>query len=212
MEIKVIPFNTFQVNTYFIFDKAKNLIVVDPGCSSHKEREDIQHFIKSQNLTLRYIFLTHGHIDHVIGAGFLQQTFQAPIVAHPEITQFLENMTDWAALFGFEQPIQPKIDIYVEDESTLKLQNEQFRILYTPGHADGSICLVLDGEKFVVVGDLLFRESIGRTDLPTGDFHTLIQSIKNKIYTLDDDYTIYPGHGPSTTIAHEKKFNPFLRA
>lgn len=210
MNIEVISCNSFQVNTYFIYNETGDLLVIDPGCSNSEEKKIFSDFITSKNLILRKIVLTHGHIDHIIGAGYLQKKFQSPVLAHPDINIFLEDLLDWAKLFGFETPIQPVVETFISETYLIKLKDETFQVIDTPGHAAGSICLINHKHKIVFTGDVLFYESIGRTDLPTGDYDLLIKTIKEKIFTLPDDYVIYPGHGCSTTVGHEKKYNKFF--
>ena len=125
---------------------------------------------------------------------------------------FIKNAKSWAELLGF---YIDKVDLpskFLEDADKIKFGKSELEVAYTPGHADGSICLISRKDKFVISGDVLFAGSIGRTDLPTGNFEILAKSIKEKLYTLDDDFTVYPGHGPSTTIGEEKRSNPFVNA
>jgi glyoxylase-like metal-dependent hydrolase (beta-lactamase superfamily II) len=154
---------------------------------------------------------THFHIDHIVGNTFVCNTFNLKPQCHKESKLFWRTASEFGSVFGMkvENLIIPTD--FVEEGDKITYGNSFLEVLYTPGHADGSICLVNHAERYVISGDVLFRDSIGRSDLPTGNFDILYQSITQKLFTLPDDYTVYPGHGPKTTIGYEKQNNPFLR-
>ncbi len=178
--------------------------VIDPG----GDADHIFSVVQSLGLTIKYIINTHSHFDHAAGNKRMKELTGADIVIHPLDAPHLERMAESAALFGFIVESSPKPDVFVEEGDVLSIGEIELSVLHTPGHTPGSISL-LEG-SCVFVGDLIFQGSIGRTDFPGGDYNTLINSVKTKIFTLDDDVVIYPGHGPETTVGREKKYNPFF--
>ncbi|MBO0887497.1 MBL fold metallo-hydrolase [Candidatus Bathyarchaeota archaeon] len=181
------------------------MIIVDAG----DEPERILRFIKDIKANPTKIIATHTHFDHVLGVDAIRRTLNIPFLIHHDDTPMLESMQSRVRQFmGFEVPPPPKVDGYLKDGEIIKVGDETIRIISTPGHSPGSISL--SGNGFVLTGDALFNQSIGRTDLPGGDLKTLIQSIKGKLFKLDDETIVYPGHGPETTIGDEKLANPFV--
>ncbi len=166
-------------------------------------------FIKDINATPTRIVATHTHFDHVLGVDGVRKATKTPFMIHRDDLPMLESMQSRVRQFmGFESPPPPKVDGYLKDGELLELGDETIRVLHTPGHSPGSISLVGDG--YVLTGDALFNQSIGRTDLPGGDLNTLVRSIMERLFKLEDDTTVYPGHGPETTIGDEKLANPFV--
>ena len=193
-----------QTNCYVLESQGQALIV-DPG----DEPERIIHFIKDINATPMRIVATHTHFDHVLGVDGVRKAIKTQFMIHPDDLPMLQSMQSRVRQFmGFEVPPPPKADGYLKDGDSLKLGDEMIRVLHTPGHSPGSISL--SGNGYVLTGDALFNQSIGRTDLPGGDLNTLIHSIREKLFKLDDHTTVYPGHGPETTIGDEKLANPFV--
>ena len=203
--------NAFIENTFVVWDeRSHEAAVVDPGMSDEVEELEIKSFIEENTLDIKYMINTHCHIDHVLGCRFVKENFN-PVYYIPEKDLPLyNNAGKQAEMFGIEMSKLPKIDKYLTEGEKLLLGNESFCNLYTPGHSPGEFCLNFDESKFCITGDVLFRESIGRTDLYGGDYNTLIDSIKTKLLTLHDDIVIYPGHGDESTIGYEKLHNPFL--
>ena len=209
--IKIFEFNPFQVNTYVLHDERNECIIIDPGCNDDYERSELIDYIDANKLTVVKILNTHVHTDHILGNAFVCKHFGMGWEAHP----------DGKALWGMAREFGTVLNIKVEDiglpQATfedgdiIKFGNSELAVLYTPGHAAGSVCLVSHKQKFVISGDVLFRDSIGRTDLPTGNYEVLAESIRSKLFTLDGDYIVYPGHGPETTISYEMSFNQYLR-
>lgn len=211
VQIGRLVFNPFQVNTYLIYSQAGDCLIVDPACSDATENEVFDQFIKDNNLKPVSQVFTHCHIDHIPGMAHVFHKYGLKPLMHRESLKFLHRADEQGRMFGFsvDEIVEP--EEFIEEGDILNVGESSFEILYTPGHADGHICLVCSDQKFVVTGDVLFRESIGRTDFVTGDFDLLSANIKNKLYTLGADFTVLPGHGPQTTIGHELKYNPFVR-
>jgi len=209
--IKILVFNPFQVNCYILYDDTKECIIIDPGCHTQEEYIILENFINQNNLKPVAFYNTHCHVDHIAGNYFVSKHLKIPLGIHKAGEIFLENAISHAQVYGFNIHEVIKPSIYLEDNDFIKFGNSELKILYTPGHADGSVCFYSEKEKFVIVGDVLFESGIGRTDFPTGDYDLLIDKIKNKLLVLDDSTVVYPGHGNSTTIGEEKKYNPFLK-
>lgn len=208
--LHIFTFNPFQVNTYLLYDNSGECIIIDPGCYSREEKSEFQNFITNNKLKPKYCINTHCHIDHVAGNNFIADTYSLKPMIHKESLKFLKHLKEKGQFYGFkmEDPVFP--ELYLSEGDQIETQNISLKVIYTPGHADGSICLLNEHEKYIISGDVLFLESIGRTDFETGDYELLAENIRQKLFTLPDDYIVYPGHGPETSIGHEKKFNPFL--
>ncbi len=209
--IKAFAVNSFQVNSFVLHDESGSCIIVDPGYYTEFEKQALKEYIDSNNLKPVKIIATHTHIDHILGMKYVADTFDIGLACHKDSEQFIRSAHGSASVFGFELEGTINPDQYLENGELFKFGNSEIRIIHTPGHAAGSICLILENEKSVITGDVLFRDSIGRTDLPTGDFDVLMESINTQLFTLDDGFTAYPGHGPTTTIGYEKVNNPFVK-
>lgn len=207
--IKSFAFNLFGTNTYLLWDETLECVIVDPACSNSTEQEVLAGFIKTNNLIPKAQVITHYHIDHIAGIEFVKDTYDIGPTAHSAGSQFWQVHGGISA-YGLTVSRVISPDHTVEENDKIRFGQSELEVLYTPGHANGSICLVNHAQKFVIAGDVLFYGSIGRTDLPSGDFDVLIDSIMNKLFVLDDSYIVYPGHGPKTTIGLEKNQNPFL--
>ncbi len=209
-EIKRFTFNPFQVNTYLLWDETKECAIVDPGCYDEKEKSAITDFIEKEGLKPVVLVNTHSHIDHIVGNEFISEKYNLEITAHEAGKRFAENAHQNAFVYGFSGVGFLTPQKHLEEGDKVTFGSSELEVLDTPGHADGSICLVNHKDKFVIAGDVLFMQGIGRTDLPSGNYDLLLKNIKEKLFTLDNDYTVYPGHGPETTIGMEKNSNPFL--
>jgi len=208
--IKTFPFNPFMVNTYLLFDETLEAIVVDAGCSDRREEKELEDFVTKHSLKLVRNINTHCHIDHILGNLFLEERYGLKPEHHPAGEPFLLRAKEIGAAYGFSVPRIPAPGPALYDGEVIAWGKSELKVLYTPGHADGSCCLYSKEQSFVLTGDVLFRDSIGRTDLPSGDFDLLMRSIHEKLFTLPDHTIVYPGHGPETTIGYEKLNNPFI--
>ncbi len=204
--------NMFGENTYIAYDQTtKDAIIIDPGMMSDKECEVIDNFIADNNLKLMLILLTHLHIDHVMGTNHIKEKYGVKIYAN-EADAFLgSRIAEQIQMFHLPVKLgKVIIDNYISDGDEIKVGNDTLICLSTPGHSPGSMSFYSSKTKAVFTGDALFKQAIGRTDLPGGNYAQLIASITNKILTLPDNTTIIPGHGPLTTVSQEKQFNPYL--
>jgi glyoxylase-like metal-dependent hydrolase (beta-lactamase superfamily II) len=203
-KIHALIVGRLQTNCYIV-QSGLEVMIVDPG----DEPERILRFIKDINVTPTRIVATHTHFDHVLGVDGVREATKTPFMIHPDDLPMLQSMQSRVRQFmGFEVPPPPKVDGYLKDGDSLRVGDETIRVLHTPGHSPGSISLAGDG--YVLSGDALFNQSIGRTDLPGGDLGTLVHSIKDRLFKLDDETVVYPGHGPETTIGDEKLANPYV--
>lgn len=212
MNIKRFEFNYFGENTYIIWDAtSKEAAIIDPGMINPDEVDEVEAFLSAAALQLKYILLTHVHIDHTFGIDALKEKYDIKVLAHKGDAALGQTRNQQAKMFHLPIELGPvDIDSYLDDGSTLSLGNEQIKVLHTPGHSMGGVCYYVPESGFVVTGDTLFRGSIGRTDLPGGNQRQLILAIRSKLLTLPPDTKVFPGHGPSTTIADEAHSNPFL--
>lgn len=209
-KIKTFVFNPFQENTFLVYDETNECIIIDAGCNEEHEFNAIDKFIEENNLIVQSIVNTHCHIDHIMGNAYLVNKYKVPSIAHREDMPLIERSNDMALAFGFKVEEPPIPNRFVNEGEKIVFGNTELEVKHVPGHSPGSIALYCQKENFVIVGDVLFSGSIGRTDLPGGDYDTLIASINNKLFTLPDSTKVYPGHGEKTTVAHEKSTNPFF--
>ena len=203
-------FNDFQENTYVVYDETDACCIIDPGCLYRQERDELMRFIEDNGLKPEIFINTHCHVDHVFGNAFMHHTYDLPLTGHRAELPVLEAAPMLARAYGFDMEPSPKMTAFLEAGDMVQFGNTELKVLFTPGHSPGSISLYCEKEGFVIAGDVLFRQSIGRTDLPGGDMDTLLESIKTQLFTLRGDTTVYSGHGPETTIGFEKANNPFL--
>lgn len=208
--IDCFTFNGFQENTYVLRDETNECVIIDPGCYTSSEQQQLHDFILKNQLTPVKLLNTHCHIDHILGNKYVATTFNVGLEMHEKDLPTLHATTEYGHLYGFTVDPSPEPSLFLKEGDVVKFGNSVLDVLFVPGHAPGHIVFVNHKQKFVINGDVLFYGSIGRTDLPGGNHDTLINSIKTKMFALDDDYTIYTGHGPSTTIGFEKANNPFL--
>ncbi len=208
---KLFVFNPFQVNTYVLYDDAGKCIIIDPACYEDPEKRALSDFIKKEGLEPVMILNTHCHIDHILGNNFVKNEFGIPLKTHKDSLMFIENGKEYAMTFGFEVEDLVKPDEFLDDGDIIEFGGQKLKVIHTPGHADGSLCFYNEQAGKLFCGDVLFKAGIGRTDLPTGNYDTLISNIKEKLLVLPEDVVVYPGHGPETTIGMEKKANPFLQ-
>lgn len=211
MNIKKFTFNPFQENTYVLWDKTKECIIVDPGCYNQNERKELVDFISSNQLIPKKLINTHCHIDHILGNKFISDYFKIDLYAHKNELDILNMSKEIAETYGLiDYQESPKVKFFITEDETISFGKVSLDVLFTPGHSPGHISLLNREEKIIISGDVIFQGSIGRTDLPGGDFNVLIKSIKDKILCLHDETIIYSGHGQNTTIGKEKTSNPFI--
>ena len=208
---EAIIFNDFQVNTYLVWDETLECLVVDPAFYSRDEQESFLKLIDEMGLKVTGQLNTHCHVDHILGVNFMKTHFDTPVRAHAEDLQIIKNAPLMGDLFGWKVKAIDGIDSYLSDNEMIPVGKHQLKVIHVPGHSPGSVALYSEEGAFVITGDALFRESIGRTDLPGGDYDTLISSIGRKLLTLPPETMVCPGHGPSSSIGYEKQENPFLR-
>ena len=211
MQLKMFTFNPVQENTYVLWNEKKDAIIIDPGCYFTAEEETLQAFIKENELKAVKLLNTHCHFDHVFGLKWVAKTFLLEAFLHPVAEKELQFAATSAIQWGFGIANYAGPFHYLNHGDIIELGDDKLKVLYTPGHSPGSICFYCEKQSFVIDGDVLFLQSIGRTDFPGSNHQQLLQSIKEQLFVLPDETIVYPGHGPHTTIGNEKKFNPYLK-
>ena len=209
MSVKSFVFNPFTTNC-FVVESGGEAAVVDPSCMAPEEIDVVLSYLEKKNLTVKHLLLTHGHIDHIFGCAELSRRLNLGVQLHRDDFPLVENASIQASMFGlpFENPEVELIPI--EEGDQIKFGSTVWDVVHTPGHSPGSVSFVDHAGSYVIAGDVLFAGSIGRTDLWQGSLPTLMQSIFQKIVPLGDDYVVYSGHGPKTTVGEEARTNPFL--
>ncbi|MBO7100493.1 MAG: MBL fold metallo-hydrolase [Bacteroidales bacterium] len=210
--IKQFTFNHFEVNCYVIVDEqTKQCAIVDPACEATFEDSQLTQFIEVEGLTPVMILLTHAHVDHIAGLRQVCGQYDLPVTMHRDGRKLLRQAEAYGSIMGFAVDNMGDLEVNeIDDGDILRVGNIEVECRYVPGHCEGSMCFVIPGEQAVITGDALFHFSIGRTDLPGGDYPTLIDYLKRRILTLPDDYRVLPGHGIASQIGKEKKYNSFL--
>jgi glyoxylase-like metal-dependent hydrolase (beta-lactamase superfamily II) len=212
MHIETFVFNPFYENTYIIYNDQKHAIIIDPGCYEKYEEKEITEFISENQLTPKLILNTHCHIDHVLGNLFLKEHYDIPLWIPTLEEEMLQAVTAYASGWGISGYQSARPDKLIDENTIIELGDLQLSCIFAPGHSPGHLMFYHKESNILIGGDVIFRESIGRTDLPGGNFETLENSIKTNVYSLPDQTTIYPGHGPITTVGYEKENNPFVKA
>lgn len=211
LHIASFTFNPFQENTYVIYnDLYPECAIVDAGCFEPREHRELQSFLNSHRLVPVMLLNTHAHIDHVLGNAQIMDTYGLPLHLHRDELATYEDANKWTAMLGMPPLTVPENIIHLQPGTSIAMAGAEWQVLFTPGHSVASVSLYQPQQNLLLAGDVLFRESIGRTDLPGGHFETLIGSIRTQLFILPDETVVYSGHGPQTTIGHEKRFNPFL--
>jgi len=210
--IETLVFNHWQENTYILFDETKEAVLIDCGVFFEEEGKKLVDFVEKNGLKLVKQLNTHLHIDHVLGNQFMKDQFGLLTYAHKEDEFLLAEAPNYAFRLGLENVVEPpKLGGVIQDGDTIKFGNSEIKVLHVPGHSPGHVVFYNEAQKFLIAGDVLFRESIGRTDLPYGNYEQLIDGIKTKLLVMDDEVVVYPGHGNSTSIGHERRNNVFLK-
>jgi glyoxylase-like metal-dependent hydrolase (beta-lactamase superfamily II) len=209
--IKTFIFNDFQVNTYLLYDESKECVIVDAGNYYEKENRDLSEFVLRNNLKPVRLLNTHCHIDHITGNLFVSEKFGLKPEAHQEEELLIKNAVVYGGVFGFILNQPPLIKQYLKDQDIINFGNSNLKVISVPGHSKGSIAFYSEDFSFIITGDALFKGSIGRTDLPGGDYDTLISSITQRLLILPAEVTVFPGHGTESTIGYETLHNPFLQ-
>jgi len=207
--IRKFVFNPFMENTYLLYDDTKEAVIFDPGCYEDYEKEELKSFVLDNQLTVKHLYNTHCHIDHVFGNQFIIDEFKIPFSIHKADLETLRAVKAYAPNYGFMHYQEAEPDGFLEEGDVITFGNSSLEVLFLPGHAPGHVAFISKEQNFCISGDVLFDGSIGRTDLPGGDFDTLIKSIQNKLFKLDSEMVVYSGHGNDTTLEKEMKTNPF---
>lgn len=210
ISIHSFTFSPIQENTYILFDESKECVIIDPGCYDDTERNQLADFISKNGLKPVRLINTHCHLDHIFGNGFVCKTYNLT----PEFNENDQRVFDAFAatcdLYSLNCDPSPQAGNFLKEGDIVSFGNSSLEMVFTPGHSPGSLTFFNREQKFMIAGDVLFYGSIGRTDLPGGNFETLMTSIKTKLFPLGDDFKVYSGHGPVTNIGFERKNNPFL--
>ncbi|NLA15862.1 MAG: MBL fold metallo-hydrolase [Bacteroidales bacterium] len=211
MHIKTFYFNALRTCCYVVHDKEGHCMIIDPGCFGSKEEQRLVTYIEEHKLTPQLVVNTHGHFDHLMGLPFVMKQYGIPLYIHPLEEGNLQRASHHAKLFGFRMS-QPELEYHsLSDGDTLSCGMLEFQVIHTPGHSPGSVCLYRAQDAVLFTGDLLFAGSVGRTDLPGGNYDHLMASLSGKIRSLPPATMVYPGHGPATTVAEECAHNPYLQ-
>ena len=210
LQIKVLTFNPVQENTYLLFNEKNECIIIDPGCYYDNEKEALIVAIDKNNLRPEKLINTHCHLDHVFSNKFIAEKYKLTLHLHKAEEQMLKMAPASGLMFNLPFDNYSGEFIFLNEGDIITLGADKLEVIHAPGHSPGSICFYCKEQKFIIGGDVLFNQSIGRTDLPQGNHEDLIKSIKEKLFVLPDDVTVYSGHGIETSIGYEKKNNPFL--
>jgi len=210
-QIKIFTFNPVQENTYLLYNEQRQCIVIDPGCYFDAEKDELNSFIKVHNLQPELLLNTHCHLDHVFGNKFIAEEYNLTLKAHLLEKEILEMAPASGLMFNLPFDNYQGEVIYLQEGDIISLGEDELKVIHAPGHSPGSICFYCEKQGFIIGGDVLFQNSIGRTDLPYGNHQDLLKNIQEKLFALPPDVVVYPGHGPATTIGEEMKNNPFLQ-
>jgi hydroxyacylglutathione hydrolase len=210
-QIKVLTFNPVQENTYVLYNEHNECIIIDPGCYFEQEKEELKSFIVKSQLQPKMLLNTHCHLDHVFGNKYISEEYKLILHIHKNEERVLEMAPASGLMFNLPFDNYTAELVFLKEGDVISLLNDKLKVIEAPGHSPGSICFYCEKQKFIIGGDVLFQNSIGRTDLPGGSHEDLLRNIKEKLFKLPEDVKVYPGHGPETTIGEEMKYNPFLQ-
>lgn len=210
IQIKSFAFNPYQENTYILFDESNECVIIDPGMYTGDEQNAFLKFIADHDLKPVLLLNTHCHIDHVLGNKFIFDTYGLLPRFHKGEQAVINSVVSYAPQMGIRYDVSPLPEFYLPESGTIEFGNSKLDLIFAPGHSPAHLCFYNKEQQFIIGGDVLFYRSIGRTDLPGGNFDQLISNIREKLFTLPDEVRVFPGHGPSTSIGFEKQHNPFL--
>lgn len=210
IQVHTFEFNMFAENTYILSDNDHHCVIIDPGCYQAQEKEELSSYIRKNQLKPQAIWLTHTHLDHIFGVSYIKQLFNIPVIAHELAPDGIRLQPLVSKMYGFICDDCPQPDMLIKHGDKIYLGNHTFDVIHCPGHSTDGIVFFQPETQFCITGDVLFAGSIGRTDLPGGNYDTLISHIRNRLFVLPPETKIYPGHGPSTSIGEEIRSNPFF--
>jgi len=210
MKIKKFTFGPFQENTFLLYDNTRECVIIDPGCTSSNEQIELKNFINSENLIVKLLLNTHCHVDHVAGNKFVFDTYGLKPIIHKDDLIILNNQETICKMYGLPCDVSPEPVSFIDENDLISFGENELSIIHAPGHSPGHVVFYHKKTNQLINGDVLFKGSIGRTDLMLGNHEQLINSIKTKLFVLPEETIVYCGHGTETTIGNEKKFNPFL--
>lgn len=211
IHIKSFTCNPYQENTYLLYDDKGNCAVIDPGMYGSEEEQMVSSFIAENNLTPTLLLNTHCHVDHVLGNKYIADTYNLLPLFHEGELPLLIEVQSYAPQMGIQYNVSPIGEEFLPNTGKIMLGDQPLQLIFAPGHSPAHLCFYNAEQGFLIGGDVLFKGSVGRTDLPGGNHELLMESIRTAIYALPDETVVYPGHGPTTTIGFEKKNNPFVR-
>ena len=210
IQVKSFTCNPYQENCYLLFDETHECVIIDPGMYTGDEQNALLKFIAENKLKPVLLLNTHCHIDHVLGNKFVYDTYGLLPRFHEGELPVLTAVVSYAPQMGIRYEVSPLPEVYLEAAGTIEFGNSKLKLIFAPGHSPAHLCFYGEDDQFLIGGDVLFYQSIGRTDLPGGNHAQLLKNIREKLFVLPDECTVYPGHGPATSIGLEKKNNPFL--
>ena len=210
LKLAKLQFNPYGENTYILSNDSGEAMIIDPGMSNQAEQQKLSSFVEKNNLKPVMVVATHGHVDHVCGALWAVNEYGVPFAMSAADNGVLTSNIGYASNMGFDMEEVPVVSVDLSQTDHLMLGDEKITVIPTPGHTSGGVSLYLEAQKILITGDTLFKESIGRTDLPSGDYKELMGSIMNNILPLGGDVMIFPGHGPDSTLSSEAQYNPFV--
>jgi glyoxylase-like metal-dependent hydrolase (beta-lactamase superfamily II) len=211
MNIKKFTFNPVEVNAIVLWDETLDCVLIDPACFYPEEEQQLKQFIESNHLKPILLLNTHGHFDHLMGNGFIKKTWGLKNEIHQDDDYLVQRAETQALKFGMEMPAPPSSGRFFADGELITFGNSELKVIHVPGHSPGGVAFYSEADQLLIAGDILFSGSIGRTDLPMGNYNLLISGIKEKLMVLNDEVKVYCGHGPGTTIGNEKRNNPYLK-
>jgi glyoxylase-like metal-dependent hydrolase (beta-lactamase superfamily II) len=211
LQLKKFIFNPFQVNTYILYDETGEAVIVDAACSNSDEERLLDHFISSNNLSPKLLLNTHGHVDHLMGISSLKRKYNIPFGMNSLDEFLIESAEKHGKMFGLSLEKPPMPDVNYHDGDSVSIGKSSLKCIHVPGHSPGSLVFSCDESGFLISGDVLFEGSIGRTDLPGGDYELLLTGIRDRLFSLDPGLKVYPGHGDATSIGAEVQQNPFFQ-